>query len=213
MQPVVLGLFRVLCSSFAVSCLHAPPSWSPDGGWIAYTVAEPVAAAPISQGWLSQEEPARAVGPAVGSVPEHPAVAEPPRYRIWATERVSQASVLIEDSPYPLSSPAWGPDGHSLFFSRFIPGPSAQGSLVSGRYELVIQEALDRKRVVPLVAELAVDSSQLASLVEIRGAWSPDGRFIVIGRPGQPPALLVVLPDPGRVLKTLERASHPAWSP
>ena len=73
----------------------------------------------------------------------------------------------------------------------------------------MIQESLDRKRVIPLMPELVLDADQIASLVELRGAWSPDGRFIVLWRPGLDPALLVVLPEQGRVLKTIERASHP----
>ena len=94
-----------------------------------------------------------------------------------------------------------------------MPGAAARGSPIRGRYELVVQEAIDRKRVITLLPECELDQSQIASLVEIRGTWSPDGRFIVIGRPGEPAALLVVLPEQGRVLKTIERASHPAWSP
>jgi WD40-like Beta Propeller Repeat len=155
MQPVLLGLFRVLCSSLAASCLHAPISWSPDGGWLAYTVAEPVGSPALSSGFLYQEELPTTNGLAVGQAAERPSGGEFVRYRIWATERGSLASVLIEDSPHPLSSPAWGPDGHSLFYSRFVPEPAAsRGNAIRGRYELVIQQALDRKRVIPLLSDL-----------------------------------------------------------
>ena len=122
--------------------------------------------------------------------------------------------MLIEDSPYPVSSPAWGPDGHALVYSRFVPEQGLlSGEVLRGRYELVLQEALDRKRVIPLLPELEATAEQIASLAELRGSWSPDGRFVVIGRPATLPGLLVVSLEQGRVLKTIERAIQPVWSP
>ena len=44
---------RVLSTTVAASCLHAPLSWSPDGQWLAYTVAEPLAWRRSSRGGSS----------------------------------------------------------------------------------------------------------------------------------------------------------------
>ena len=109
MQPVLLSLFRLIATSLTASCLHAPMSWSPDGQWLAYTMVEPADTPTLKPGWLYDSGalfPARS-----GSflpLDERPK-AGLPRYRIWATERVSGVSVLIADAAYPLSSPAWGP--------------------------------------------------------------------------------------------------------
>jgi hypothetical protein len=176
-------------------------------------MAEPVEPVTISPGWLWQDEPAHRAA-ADDSTHEHPSAGGSLRYRLWATKRRTLASVLIEDSPHPISSPAWGRDGHVLFYSRFVPDSGiAPGRSIRGRYELVVQEALDRKRVITLLPALELDTDHMAALVEFSGSWSPDGRFIFLGRPGPTPAILVIVPEQGRLLKTIERASYPAWSP
>jgi len=137
-----------------------------------------------------------------------------PRYRIWATERASGVSVLIADAAYPLSSPAWGPDGHTLFYCRFIPrAQGADPSLLQGQFEAVVQESLDRQRVVMTLPEITLDREQVATFCELKSSWSPDGQYLAIPRPGRIAAILIVLPEQGRVLKTLDRASLPSWSP
>ena len=95
-----------------------------------------------------------------------------PRYRIWATERVSGVSVLIADAAYPLSSPAWGPDGHTLFYCRFVPRlPETDLNLLQGRYELVVQESLDRQRVILTLPDITLDRDQLATFCELKASW------------------------------------------
>lgn len=214
MQPVLLGLFRLLATSLAASCLHAPLSWSPDGEWLAYTMATPPAGMALKPGWLYDPGaptpfPRRPILPL-----DEQQRAGSPRYRIWATERGSGVSVLIADSAHPLSSPAWGPDGHSLFYCRFVPrSPVTDPSLLRGRCELVVQEALDRERVIITLPEIEFDRDQLATFSESRGSWSPDGQYLAFPRPGRTAAILIVLPEQGRVLKTLDRATLPSWSP
>jgi len=189
-------------------------SWSPDGQWLAYTMVEPADTPTLKPGWLYDSGalfPARS-----GSflpLDERPK-AGLPRYRIWATERVSGVSVLIADAAYPLSSPAWGPDGHTLFYCRFVPRlPETDLNLLQGRYELVVQESLDRQRVILTLPDITLDRDQLASFCELKASWSPDGQYLAVPRPGRTAAILIVLPEQGRVLKTLDRASLPSWSP
>ena len=214
MQPALLSLFRLMATSLTVSCLHAPMSWSPDGQWLAYTTVEPADTPTLKPGWLYDFGallPARR-----GSfVPldERPKTGLP-RYRIWATERGSGVSVLIADAAYPLSSPAWGPDGHSLFYCRFVPRlPGTAPSLLRGQCELVVQESLDRQRAIMTLPDITLDRDQLATFCELKASWSPDGQYLAVPRPGRTAAILIVLPEQGRVLKTLDRASLPSWSP
>ncbi len=214
MQPVLLSLFRLMATSLTASCLHAPMSWSPDGQWLAYTMVEPADTPTLKPGWLYDSG---AVFPARrGSflpLDERPKTGFP-RYRIWATERVSGVSVLIADAAYPLSSPAWGPDGHTLFYCRFVPrSPETDLNLLQGRCELVVQESLDRQRVIMTLPDITLDRDQLASFCELKASWSPDGQYVAVPRPGRTAAILIVLPEQGRVLKTLDRASLPSWSP
>ena len=215
MQPVLLALFRVLSTSVAASCLHAPLSWSPDGQWLAYTVVQSPDGTGLKPGWLfpTTVEPDRDADRSLPQ-PEALAAADQVRFRIWATERGSLDSVLIEDSPYPLSSPAWAPDGHRLLYARFVPAPVAAGlDRLRGRYEVVLQESLEKKRVVLTVPDVELSLDQRRSFPELQAAWSPDGQYAAVPRPGRSPALLILLAEPGRLVKTLEGASHPSWSP
>ena len=214
MQPALLSLFRLMATSLTVSCLHAPMSWSPDGQWLAYTMVEPADTPTLKPGWLYDSGalfPARR-----GSflpLDDRPKTGFP-RYRIWATERGSGVSVLIADAAYPLSSPVWGSDGHTLFYCRFVPRlPGTDPSLLRGRCELVVQESLDRQRAIMTLPDITLDRDQLATFCELRAAWSPDGQYLAVPRPGRTAAILIVLPEQGRVLKTLDRASLPSWSP
>jgi hypothetical protein len=170
--------------------------------------------ASLKAGWVyNEDDAARSAGSGIDARPV-PAFPTAPRYRIWATERGSLVSVLIEESVYPLSAPVWGPDGHSLFYCRFIPDPAhTLGNSIRGRYELVLQQSVDQKRLIATVVDVDVDREQFVNLPELKAAWSPDGQFLAVPRPGPRPAVLIVLADKGRVLKTIEQASHPSWSP
>jgi len=214
MQPVLLSLVRLMATSLTASCLHAPMSWSPDGQWLAYTMLEPADTPTLKPGWLYDSGALfRARSGSFLPLDERPK-AGLPRYRIWATERASGVSVLIADAAYPLSSPAWGPDGHTLFYCRFVPrSPGTDPSLLRGQFELVVQESLDRQRVIMTLPEITLDRDQVATFCELKGSWSPDGQYLAVPRPGRTAAILIVLPEQGRVLKTLDRASLPSWSP
>jgi hypothetical protein len=211
MQPALLGLFHLLTLPLLASCLHSPLSWSPDGRWLVFTVAQrsdPAASRP-AQAFDPLADPAVgppevAQGPAEGSL----------RYRIWAAERATANCVMVEEAPYPLSAPVWGPDGHTLAYARFIPHSPVTGVFpVRGRYELVLQEALDRKRVIATFENVDLYLDELASLPELEISWSPDGEFLAVPRPGRTPSVAIVRVDRGFVQKTIASASRPSWSP
>jgi hypothetical protein len=178
----------------------APLAWSPDGEWVAYALA--VRPIPNEGGprWLFPPETSG--GDAAGSAPS---VA--PRFRLWATRVGSGESVLLEESAGPLSAPCWAPDGKALAYARIVPdGPDR------ARYEVVVQEASDRQRVVLSRSAHGWDGAG-AALGALAPAWSPDGRFLAVPLFQQTLDLGIVRADNGRLLKVLEDAYWPAWSP
>lgn len=210
MQPALFGLFHLLSVPILASCLHSPLSWSPDGRWLVFTVAQqsdPAASRP-SSAFDPLREPV--AGPPDGARTSADASS---RYRIWAAERATANSVLVEETNYPLSAPVWGPDGHTLAYARFIPHSPATGVFpVHGRYELVLQVALDQKRVIATFEGIDLQVDELAVLPEIQPVWSPDGEYLAVPRPGRSPAIAIVRVEGGSVQKTIASASRPAWS-
>ncbi len=215
-QPALLGLCRILATSLTISCLHAPVSWSPDGRWFAYTTVDAAGLVPLRRGWLCDLQSIAPIVPgspafilrggANGTAPLH--------YRIWVLERSTQSPVLMEESDSPLSSPAWGPDGRTLFYCRLVPGsPAADPDRFRGRCELVLREALNRQRVITAFPEVELEGAQLSAFVESRAAWSPDGQYLAVLRPGPATAVAIVAAEPGRVVTKMDRSSLPSWSP
>ncbi len=138
----------------------------------------------------------------------------PSIYRIWATHRSCQPSVLIEESHWPLTAPAWSPRGKSIAFGRFVPQSiEATQSVQRGRYEVVIQDGLDRKQVVWSSPDFELDQTARAGLSRLSCSWSPDGLYLAIPRPGRHPAIEIVRTDTKKRVHILDNASLPAWSP
>jgi len=82
-----------------------------------------------------------------------------------------------------------------------------------GRFEVVIQDALNRKRVLWASPDFELDDETRARFPQLGGAWSPDGRYLAFSRPSREPSILILETDSGKVLATLEHATQPAWSP
>ena len=105
-----------------------------------------------------------------------------------------------------MTSPGWSPDGAALAFGRLVPEDGG-----AGRFEVVVQDAPDRQRVIQsrTVAEPRPEARRLPHLAV---AWSPDGRYLAVPQL-QPPGLAVLRVADGRLLKQLDDAFTPAWSP
>ena len=211
MQPVLCGLIqrtRVIAGRDLV-CMHLWPGRQTDSGWRLQPY-RPSAAPPV------ELDPACSTPgcPHAVASPEREGGSEPSRYRIWATERATLSSVLIEDSAGPVSSPSWSPDGHALAYLRLVPR-SPLNDLVPahGSCELVVQEAMDRKRVVATIPDVELDRDQRVSFPSLTAAWSPDGLLLAVPRPGRSPAVLIVHADRGAVVRTIDSATSPSWSP
>src|SRR5437868_5032644 len=99
---VIVGLSALAL----IGCLHAPVLWSPDGHWLAYTMAFRSEPAGLSPGWLF--ETAAPEGAALSAAPTGRLA--PLTYRLWATRAETRESVLLEESRGPLTSPTWSPD-------------------------------------------------------------------------------------------------------
>ena len=192
-----------LSSLVLLSCVHAPVLWSPDGQWLAYTLAMRADRPILTPGWLFETATAD-----VGASAADPSVRRPPlNYRLWASRVESGESVLLEESRGPLTSPSWSPDGKALAFGRLVPEEDGRA-----RFEVVIQEAPDRKRVV-LTRPVSEFHTRAMELPGLALAWSPDGRYLAIPLFQQTLCLGIIRADNGRVLKIIEDAYLPAWSP
>jgi Tol biopolymer transport system component len=219
MRRVRIGIAGLMAVGI-LGCLHAPVLWSPDGRWLAYTLTVRPDRTPLEPGWLFATSPrpdrrlselrlevrgrelaVEAPRPAPG---EEPA---PPLYRLWATRRDTGESILLEESRGPLTSPSWSPDGQALAFGRLVPEPEGRA-----HFEVVVQEAPERQRVV-LKQAAGAFPSRAVDLPGLAVAWSPDGRYLAVPWFQQTLSLGILRADNGRILKILEDAYLPAWSP
>ncbi|MBV8265141.1 MAG: PD40 domain-containing protein, partial [Planctomycetaceae bacterium] len=128
----VVGLTSVVM----LGCLHAPVLWSPDGRWLAYTMAVRPGPPSLTPGWIFETGREAERPLSWGDQAPRPAAAI---YRLWATRADTGASVVLEESRGPLTSPCWSPDGKVLAFGRLVPEDDGRA-----RFEVVVQEALDR---------------------------------------------------------------------
>ena len=187
-----------LVAAMVLGCVHTPIAWSPDGRWLAFTAATRRIDHILAPGWIFGDDPA----PDVAA----PKVAAEVTYRLWATRPDTGATVLLERSPGPLTSPGWGPAGTALAFGRLV--PEAEGR---ARFEIVVQEAPDRQRVLRREA-LAESKGEAAGLPALAIAWSPDGHMLAAPQL-QPRGLVILRVDDGRVLKSIDEAYLPSWAP
>ena len=196
----VVGLTSVVM----LGCLHAPVLWSPDGRWLAYTMAVRPGPPSLTPGWIFETGREAERPLSWGDQAPRPAAAI---YRLWATRADTGASVVLEESRGPLTSPCWSPDGKVLAFGRLVPEDDGRA-----RFEVVVQEALDRKTVLfqRPCRELSDKSVDLPSLAP---AWSPNSSYLAVPVFQHAPGLALIRADNGRLLKEEKDAYFPSWSP
>jgi Tol biopolymer transport system component len=205
----LFGFLRLATATFVAGWVSSPMSWSPDGEWLSYSVATSGEPGPFRPGWIFVTADEVSESPGAGAPASRPSI-----YRIWATHRGSQPSVLIEESQWPLTAPAWSPRGRSIAFGRFVPQSiEATQSVQKGRYEVVIQDGLDQKRVVWSSPDFELSPTARTGLSHLSCSWSPDGLYLAIPRPGQHSSIEMVRTDTKKRVHVLDNAGLPAWSP
>jgi hypothetical protein len=190
-----------LTPTLALAGADAPMHWSPDGRWVAYTVSTPADRPILPPGWLFRNDRGASTASREG------VAGGPGMFRLYATEADAKTSVLLEESPWPLTSPEWSPDGRALTFGRLRgdrPGPL--------RFEVVIQEGPRQQRVL-LSRALGERQPELDGLPSRVLAWSPDSRYLVVPNRLSGFGLSIVRADNGQTIKSLEGVSWPVWSP
>jgi hypothetical protein len=203
----------ILCLASTVSAgwMSSPMSWSPDSRWLAYTAVLDPSAETLRPGWLVGGGEARGEIPA-GAAGTRKDPARPTSFRIWAVDQIARSNVLIEESRWPLSAPAWG--GRSLAFTRFVPeSGGATGGSQGGRLEVVVERSLDEKRVVWTSPEFVLDEAARTEFPNHRCAWSPDGTYLAVPRQGRVPSVDIIRTDTGKRVHILDHAILPVWSP
>jgi hypothetical protein len=218
MQPMVLIAVSAFLAVQDPSYLNSPVAWSPNGDWLAFTIADRVEPATPPASLLAPNDQQSALKddaqePANRSNADQ---AGAPRYRIWTTAREGLASALIVESPLPLSAPSWSPDGRSLFYAKLTASPeTSDPRTAQGQYELVIQDSLEHRRTFVLSSGHRLSADVLSMIPDVQGTWSNDGQYIALpSLDADPkPALLIIEAASGRVVKKIENAALPAWSP
>ncbi|MFO0959664.1 MAG: hypothetical protein U0800_19885 [Isosphaeraceae bacterium] len=183
-------------ASAAIPAAHAGV-WSPNGRWVAYPLAVAGRAPSPPARWLFPES--SPIGPPAASRADMV-------YRLWATEAEAGESVLLDENRGPISNPGWNPDGTALAFGRVAIEPDG-----SGRFELVVQDRPGRKRIL-LTRPVRDASADLHAWACQAVAWSPDGRHLAVPLP-ESGGLALVRAEDGTLLKRLDAACRPAWSP
>ncbi len=210
----LIAVIRLASTMLVAGVASSPMSWSPDGDWLTYTVVARQDHDRLQPGCIFDTgTEATAQADSTETPPSKPS-AVPAFYQLWASHRDCRQSVLIEHSRWPLSAPAWSTAGHSVAYGRFVPQSiDSSQPLERGRYEVVLQDGLDRKRVLWTIANFVMDPQARAELPHIACAWSPDGAYLAIPRPGRPHRVVIVKLDSGRAVHIAENAILPSWSP
>ena len=199
-----IGLYGLLCltPALAFPAVEGAPKWSSDGRWLAFTFTGTAQGAIPQPGWIFETRPSALLGDS-----SRPEGTEPQRTALYVAASDREDSWIVEESFGLITTPEWSPEGRSLAYGRVRrSGPGGPE-----RFEIVIHETqgagriIDSRPVTTPVAEFDVAKISLA--------WSPNGHYLAVGLPDSPPRTVVLRSDNGRVLKTIDDAFWPSWSP
>jgi Tol biopolymer transport system component len=209
-----VSAFNFLAATAGAAWMSSPMSWAPDSRWLCYTVSTNPGDIGPKPGWLLDGGATAVALPGAANPGARRDLASSPIYRIWAAHQNGHSTVLIEESRWPLSAPAWNPRGRSVAFSRFVPESGVpQGGSALGRLEIVIQRGLDQKEVVWTSPDFVLDETASAAFPYHHCSWSPDGQILAVPRVGREPAIDLISIDKKQRLHVLDHATLPVWAP
>ena len=180
----------LLTTAVAAGWVSSPMSWSPDARWLSYTVAPdpgPVERAPgwlfdASRGGAGRDRDGRGDRPAKADRRRRdlPDLGEPAGRRDVGADRGIGLALDGADVE-PAGAGRWPSAGS-------CPSRSTRnGRSPSGRFEVVIQDGLDRKRTLLSVPGFELDDAARDRFPHVGPAWSPDGQYLAFPRPGRIP--------------------------
>jgi hypothetical protein len=193
MRLWALFLAITAVSSYAQAGSGSPPAWSPDGEWLAYIIETPAEPCALATRWIfGQKDDLPSQAPA------------PRRSRLWASRPGTTTSVLLDEVAGQIVAPGWSPDGRSLAYGRIVPTEAGKT-----RYEVVCIEGSSPRTLF----SQAIDPQDGVTALLLRSAvtYSPDGKYIAAPRI-LPLGVAIVRADNGTVVRSIESATHPAWS-
>ncbi|MEW4567934.1 hypothetical protein AB1L88_08715 [Tautonia sp. JC769] len=167
------GLAMVGVSMTDVS--DPPLAWSPSGDWVAFAVATPSVERSLASFPLFPSDEDR--DEQEGTHPED--AASGLTFRIWAVRVRDNQALKVAESAYPLTSPAWGPNGRGLAFAQVAEGTPGDDL----RWEVVVAFGEDREVIAsrPLLGGPGRGHALLAEPV----AWEPGGAVLAVPDPDQ----------------------------
>ena len=175
-------------------------AWSPSGEWTAFTL-------PV----LDLEPDANSfrlinLGPATADAKvETKATSE--KTRLWLVRVSGEGSALLDECEGALTAPAWRPDGTALAYGKLTVDPKTG----AGRFSIVVRDGSSRVRSLWSI-ELTDARAEIGRTKDAVLAWSPDGKTLAAPRL-KPEGLVIIRFEDGKVLKQLDSASLPSFSP
>lgn len=177
----------------------SPTAWSPDGAWLVHVEPATIMEqrkrenATSSLGWLSSSDT-----PDIRSAYEGVT-----GYKLWATRAGDSAATCLAESNGPLTAPCWSHSGRLLAYGQWTIAEQET------RYEIVLQSALDRRRV--LKAWTGVSLPPRPHHLELVPAFTADDRKLAAPGPdGRSLVEIDVLE--GKLIREHSEAIQPSWS-
>lgn len=192
------------CFGFAALAADEPSrgaiAWSPSGEWVAFSLEVPTLERNGKTFRLFEADPA-------DPEPKVEPRTRGGKTRLWLVRVAGQAPVALDECEGALTAPVWRPDGTALAYGKL----SVDRRTGSGRFSIVVRDGSDRPKILWSL-DLTDARGEIARVRDAIPAWSPDGASLAAPRL-KPEGLIVLRSTDGKLLKQLDGASLPSFSP